>query len=99
MTTCLHNHPRTRANTYVYRAPNGKEYERCKLCQSANQKRFMAGKTKPKKKKSDKFKKPGADGRLECRFKPCRATAQTEDGRVEHERRFHYTWNEGRLGA
>lgn len=97
MTTCPHGHPRTRANTYVYVAPNGKEYERCKICQSANGKRFRLGNAKPRGKKSDKFKKPRADGRLVCGS--CRATAKTWGGILEHERRFHTGWAERRLGA
>lgn len=93
---CLHGHELTNANTgwATHTSKSGRivDVRYCKQCRRDATARYAATHKRVRKKK----KKPVSEvrfiesaPRLACKFKPCRATAETLRGILEHERRIH----------
>lgn len=110
MKLCFHGHELTNANTgwTTHASKSGRivDVKYCKQCRRDATARYAAThkrRSRAKKKNAalvEARKKPVIAQRLACKFKPCRATAETLGGILEHERRIHPgDWSERRLGA
>src|SRR5689334_11877902 len=105
MKLCLHNHPMTPENTgrCEYFNRQGRRYTLiyCKQCRRDSSQRFYAKHGRPrrykKKKPIDEVRFIAPAARIKCRY--CSTTTATRELMADHRRRFHSTWDEGRLGA
>ena len=101
MKLCIHGHAMTPANTYI--SPAGRKS--CRICRKASSDRWQAGTGKPrpivrKARTIPKYPPYGylaSEPRLKCG--QCPVTTATQELMDDHRRRFHSTWDEGRLGA